>query len=171
MHVIIKEERYDKVFIEKRTEGFDAFKAAVEKYTPEHVSEITGIPARDIVEAARIYAGAKAASILYCMGITQHVTGTDNVKSLANLAMLCGNIGIPGGGVNPLRGQNNVQGACDMGGLPNVFSGYQPVNDPGNISKMEKAWGVTGLSDKPGLTVTEMVPLAHGRIQGHVHHR
>lgn len=161
MHVIIKEALYDKAFVEKRTEGFDALKAAVEKFTPEHVTEITGIPARDIVEAARIYAGAKAASILYCMGITQHITGTDNVKSLANLAMLCGNIGIPGGGVNPLRGQNNVQGACDMGGLPNVFSGYQPVNDPGNISKMEKAWGVTGLSDKPGLTVTEMVPMAH----------
>lgn len=161
MHVIIKEELYDRDFVERRTEGVEALKAAVEKFTPEHVSEITGIPAKDIVEAARIYAGAKAASILYCMGITQHVTGTDNVKSLANLAMLCGNLGIPGGGVNPLRGQNNVQGACDMGGLPNVFSGYQPVTDPAAVSKMEQAWGVTGLSDKAGLTVTEMIPRAH----------
>ncbi len=161
MHVIIKEDLFDKTFVENRTEGFAALKATVEKFTPEHVSEITGIPAKDIVEAARLYAGAKAASILYCMGITQHTTGTDNVKSLANLAMLCGNLGIRGGGVNPLRGQNNVQGACDMGGLPNVFSGYQPVNDPGAISTMEKAWGVKGLSDKPGLAVTEMVPKAH----------
>ncbi len=161
MHVIIKEELYDKSFVENRTEGFEELKAMVEKFTPEYVSEITGIPAKDIVEAARLYAGARAASILYCMGITQHVTGTDNVKCLASLAMLCGNLGNRGGGVNPLRGQNNVQGACDMGGLPNVFSGYQPVNDPGAISKMEKAWGVSGLSDKPGLTVTQMLPKAH----------
>ncbi len=161
MHVIIKEELHDKSFVENRTEGFEELKAMVEKFTPEYVSEITGIPAKDIVEAARLYAGARAASILYCMGITQHVTGTDNVKCLASLAMLCGNLGNRGGGVNPLRGQNNVQGACDMGGLPNVFSGYQPVNDPGAISKMEKAWGVSGLSDKPGLTVTQMLPKAH----------
>lgn len=160
MHVIIKEDLYDKTFVENRTEGFEALKSTVEAFTPEHVSEITGIPAKEIVDAARIYAGAKAAAILYCMGITQHVTGTDNVKSIANLAMLCGNLGIPGGGVNPLRGQNNVQGACDMGGLPNVFSGYQPVSDPGAVSKMEKAWGVTGLSNQPGLTVTNMVPKA-----------
>ncbi len=161
MHVIIKEDLHDKSFVENRTEGFEELKAMVEKFTPEYVSEITGIPAKDIVEAARLYAGARAASILYCMGITQHVTGTDNVKCLASLAMLCGNLGNRGGGVNPLRGQNNVQGACDMGGLPNVFSGYQPVNDPGAISKMEKAWGVSGLSDKPGLTVTQMLPKAH----------
>jgi len=161
MHVIIREELYDKSFVENRTEGFEELKAVVEKFTPEYVSEITGIPAADIEDAARLYAGAKAASILYCMGITQHTTGTDNVKCLASLAMLCGNLGIRGGGVNPLRGQNNVQGACDMGGLPNVYSGYQPVNDPGAQSKMEKAWGITGLSDKPGLTVTEMVPKAH----------
>ena len=106
------------------------------------------------------------------MGITQHTTGTDNVKSLANLAMLCGNVGIRGGGVNPLRGQNNVQGACDMGGLPNVFTGYQTVDDLDAIKKMEEAWGVTGLPDKPGLTVTEMMPKAHERRdQGPVHHR
>ncbi len=161
MHVIIKEGLYDQSFVENRTEGFEEVKAMVEKFTPEHVSTITGIPVKDIIDTARLYAGAKAASLLYCMGITQHVTGTDNVKTLANLAMLCGNLGIRGGGVNPLRGQNNVQGACDMGGLPNVFSGYQPVTDPGAISKMEKAWSTTGLSNKPGLTVTEMLPKAY----------
>ena len=129
MNVIIKENIYDTEFVENRTEGFEAVKQIVEKFSPEYVEEITGIPAQDLIDAARMYAGAKAGSILYCMGITQHSTGTDNVKSLANLAMLCGNLGIEGGGVNPLRGQNNVQGACDMGGLPNVFTGYQPVTN------------------------------------------
>jgi formate dehydrogenase major subunit len=116
---------------------------------------------RQLIKAARLYAKAPAGSILYCMGITQHTTGTDNVKSLANLAMLCGNLGIRGGGVNPLRGQNNVQGACDMGGLPNVLTGYQPVDNLDAIKKMERAWNVTGLPTKPGLKVTEMVPKAH----------
>ncbi len=162
MHVIIKEDLHDKTFVEERTEGFEELKAMVEKFTPEYVEEITGIPAQDIVDAARMYASAEKASILYCMGITQHITGTDNVKSLANLAMLCGNMGIRGGGVNPLRGQNNVQGACDMGGLPNVYTAYQPVNNPDNVAKMEKAWGVTGMSDKVGLKVTDMIPKAHG---------
>ncbi len=161
MHVIIKEDLHDKTFVADRTEGFEELKGMVEKFTPEHVEEITGIPARDLIDAARIYASARNASIVYCMGITQHITGTDNVKSLANLAMLCGNMGIRGGGVNPLRGQNNVQGACDMGGLPNVYTAYQPVNNPDNVAKMEKAWGVTGLSDKVGLKVTEMLPKAH----------
>jgi len=161
MHVIIKENLYDKEFVNARTEGFEQLKAMVEKFTPEYVEGITGIPAQKLMEAARLYAGAKAASIVYCMGITQHISGTDNVKSLANLAMLCGNMGIEGGGVNPLRGQNNVQGACDMGGLPNVFTGYQPVNNADAIKKMEAAWGVTGLSDKIGLKVTEMLPKAH----------
>jgi formate dehydrogenase alpha subunit len=161
MHVIIREELYDKAFIEERTEGFEAMKEAVAAFTPERVEEITGIPAADIETAARMYAQAKAASICYCMGITQHTHGTDNVKSLANLAMLCGHMGKAGGGVNPLRGQNNVQGACDFGGLPNVYSGYQPVTDEGARQKMEKAWGVTGLPDKVGMTVTAMVPKAH----------
>ena len=105
-----------------------------------------------------MFAKAKAGSIVYCMGITQHTVGTDNVKSLANLAMLCGNIGIYGGGVNPLRGQNNVQGACDMGGLPNVFSGYQPVTDAAARQKMEAAWGVAALPDWVGKTMTDMLP-------------
>jgi predicted molibdopterin-dependent oxidoreductase YjgC len=103
-----------------------------------------------------MYAGGKAASILYAMGITQHISGTDNVKCLANLAMLCGNVGVEGGGVNPLRGQNNVQGACDMGGLPNVYTGYQRVTDAAVRERMAKAWGVAALPDRPGLTVMEM---------------
>jgi len=160
MHVIIKEDLLDKEFVEKRTEGFEELKKVVEKYTPEYVEKITSIPKEKLIEAARMYAKAKAAAICYTMGITQHITGTDNVKSLANLAMLCGNLGIPGGGVNPLRGQNNVQGACDMGGLPNVYSGYQPVTNPEIREKMAKAWGVSDLPDKVGLKVTEMVPKA-----------
>ena len=161
MHVIIKEDLHDKAFIEERTEKFDELKAVVDKYTPEHVESITGIPAQQIIDVARLYAKAPAGSILYCMGITQHTSGVDNVKSLANLAMLCGNMGIRGGGVNPLRGQNNVQGACDMGGLPNVLSGYQTVDNLDAIKKMERAWNVTGLPTKPGLKVTEMLPKAH----------
>ena len=117
MNVIISEDLYDKEYVENRTEGFEAMKKVVEKYTPEYAEKITGVPAEDIKTAARIYAEADKASILYTMGITQHTTGVDNVKSCANLAMLCGNVGIEGGGVNPLRGQNNVQGACDMGAL------------------------------------------------------
>ena len=161
MHVIIKEGLHDKKFVEERTRGFEEVKRTVEKFTPEHVEQITGIAADDIVAAARMYAAAERGSILYCMGITQHTTGTDNVKSLANLAMLCGNLGIEGGGVNPLRGQNNVQGACDFGGLPDVYSGYQKVIDPAAREKMEAAWKVEGLPDKPGMKVTAMVPAAH----------
>ena len=161
MHVIIKEDLYDKQFVADRTEGFEDLKKIVEKFTPEYVSQATGISREDIVETARMYATAKAASILYCMGITQHICGTDNVKSLANLAMLCGHMGKPGGGVNPLRGQNNVQGACDMGGLPTVFTAYQPVTNPDAVKKIEQAWGVTGISSSPGLTATEMIPKAH----------
>ncbi len=161
MHVIIAENLQAQEYIQNRTVGFDALKAVVEKYTPDHVEGITGIPARELIEAARLYASAERASILYCMGITQHTTGTDNVKSLANLAMLCGNVGIAGGGVNPLRGQNNVQGACDMGGLPDVFSGYQRVADPNVRQRMADAWKVGGLPENPGLKVTHMFPAAH----------
>jgi len=161
MHVIIKEDLHAKAFIEERTEEFDAMKAVVDKYTPEYVESITGIPAQQLIDAARLYAKAPAGSILYCMGITQHTTGVDNVKSLANLAMLCGNLGIRGGGVNPLRGQNNVQGACDMGGLPNVLTAYQSVDNLDAIQKMEQTWNVTGLPTKVGLKVTEMLPRAH----------
>ncbi len=161
MHVIIKENLHDSEYVENRTEDFEKLKETVETYTPEYVESITGIPAEQLERAARLYAGAKPGSILYCMGITQHTSGTDNVKSLANLAMLCGNVGIEGGGVNPLRGQNNVQGACDLGGLPNVYSGYQNVSDPASRDKMENFWGITDLPDKPGLKATEMIPKAH----------
>jgi formate dehydrogenase major subunit/formate dehydrogenase alpha subunit len=155
MNVIINENLYAKEYVETRTEDFDALKEAIEKYTPEYVEEISGVPAEDLKRAARMYGEAEKASILYAMGITQHTTGTDNVKSCANLAMLCGNVGIEGGGVNPLRGQNNVQGACDMGALPNVFPAYQQVaNDEARV-KFEKAWGVP-LSGTPGLTVTDV---------------
>ena len=167
MNVIIDENLYDQTFVEKRTEGFEELKKVVAKYTPVYVEEITGIPQADLADAARMYAGANAGSICYCMGITQHTSGTDNVKSLANLAMLCGHMGVEGGGVNPLRGQNNVQGACDMGGLPNVFSGYQPVSDPAVVKKMEEAWGISNIPTQPGLTVTKMIPKAHdGELKG-----
>jgi formate dehydrogenase alpha subunit len=161
MHVILKEELHDKDFIANRTENFEELTKTITKYTPEFVEGITGIAADDIIATARFYAAADAGSILYCMGITQHTTGTDNVKSLANLAMLCGHMGKRGGGVNPLRGQNNVQGACDMGGLPNVLTGYQPVTNLDAIQKMEEAWGVSGLPTEPGLPVTKMIPKAH----------
>jgi formate dehydrogenase alpha subunit len=157
MNIIIEEELYDKEFVETRTEGFDQLKSVVSSYTPRAVEKISGIPAHDLETAARMYATADKAMIVYCMGITQHTTGTDNVKSCANLAMLTGHIGRPSTGVNPLRGQNNVQGACDMGALPNVYSGYQPVIDPAIKKKFEDAWGVQGLDDKAGLTITDMI--------------
>jgi len=156
MHVILREGLEDRDYIDERTEGFEDLRKVVEGYTPQRVEEITGIPARDLVMAARLYGKAKAGSILYAMGITQHTTGTDNVKSLANLAMLCGNVGIPNAGVNPLRGQNNVQGACDMGGLPNVYSGYQSVTDPEVRARMAVHWRVGALPDRPGRTLTDM---------------
>lgn len=159
-HVIIKEGLHDQAFVAARTEGFAEMKAVVEKYTPAYTSEITGVSAEDIQAAARIYATSKPAAILYSMGITQHACGHDTVMAIANLAMLCGNLGVEGGGVNPLRGQNNVQGSCDMGGLPDVFPGYQKVADSAARAKVEKAWGKT-LSDKPGLTVVEMMNAAH----------
>jgi formate dehydrogenase alpha subunit len=166
MHVIIQEKLHDQAYIAARTENFEALQENVAKYTPENVERISGVPAADLRRAARLYGSARAGAIVYAMGITQHITGTDNVKSLANLAMLCGNVGIRGGGVNPLRGQNNVQGACDMGGLPNVFSGYQPVTDPDRRWKMEAAWGVRNLPDWVGLTMTEMLPaIPEGRIK------
>ncbi len=159
-NVIVSEGLEDRDFIAARTEGFEEFRKAVAEYTPERVEELSGIPAADLAAAARLYAAAERASIVYCMGITQHTTGTDNVLALANLAMLTGNIGKPCAGVNPLRGQNNVQGACDMGGLPNVYPGYQRVNDEETAAKFEAAWGVEGLPRQPGLTVVEMTDLA-----------
>ena len=161
MHVILAEGLEDKTFIAERTEDFELLAKAVEPYTPELGEKISGVPADDIRKAARMYAQAETASIVYSMGITQHTTGTDNVMSLANLAMLTGNIGRPGTGVNPLRGQNNVQGACDLGALPNVYPGYQKVDDPEVQAKFEAAWSVAdGLDPKPGLTLVEMINAA-----------
>jgi formate dehydrogenase major subunit len=159
LNVILKEGWYDRKFVEERTEGFKEFQKVVERYTPESVEKITGVPAQDIRKIADLYARSESSSIIYAMGITQHITGVDNVKSLANLAMLCGQIGRESTGVNPLRGQNNVQGACDMGGLPNVYPGYQSVSDSQMAEKFEKAWGAK-LSTKPGMTVTEMLKAA-----------
>jgi len=159
MNVILKEGWHDHKFVEERTEGFKEFRKVVETYTPENVEKITGVKAEDIKKMAEAYARSGSSSIIYAMGITQHITGVDNVKSLANLAMLCGMIGRESTGVNPLRGQNNVQGACDMGGLPNVYPGYQSVSDVQIAEKFEKAWKVK-LPAKPGLTVTEMLKAA-----------
>jgi formate dehydrogenase alpha subunit len=159
MNVIIDEGLFDREFVEARTEGFSELVKSLDRCTPEWASEVTGIPAGEIAAAAHLFASAPKASIVYCMGITQHVSGTDNVKALANLAMLTGNVGRPSTGVNPLRGQNNVQGACDMGGLPNVYPGYQRVDDGPAAEKFEKAWG-RPLSRKPGLTLMEMMDAA-----------
>jgi formate dehydrogenase alpha subunit len=159
MHIILKKGWQDQGFIDERTENFEAVKVAIEGYTPEKVAEITGVGVADLERAAEYYATAESATILYTMGITQHTTGVDNVKSLANLAMVTGNMGRESTGVNPLRGQNNVQGACDLGGLPNVYPGYQAVIDQSVHQKFEEAWGAQ-LSDKIGLTVTEMLPAA-----------
>jgi formate dehydrogenase alpha subunit len=158
MHIIIDNNWHDREYISQRTEGFDEFKEKVESYTPERVQSITGVAASDLKHMARLYATNSPASLLYAMGITQHTSGVDNVKSCCNLALLCGNVGVHGGGVNPLRGQNNVQGACDMGGLPNVFPGYQPVNDDSIRQKFATAWG-TELPERAGYTVTEMVQM------------
>jgi formate dehydrogenase alpha subunit len=162
MHVIVKEGLYDKAFVDERCEGFDALAEKLSEYTPEVVAEICGIDSPErITEAARMLAGCKPMALYYSMGITQFVSGVNGVKSTANLQMLLGNLGVPGGGVNPLRGQNNVQGACDMGALNNVYPAYQPVGSQENKAKFEAAWGVSGLSDKPGLTLVEMMNGAH----------
>jgi len=160
MNVIINEDLEDRKFIEERTEGFEEMAKTVRKYTPENVENVTGIPKKDLIEAARTYAKADRASIIYSMGITQHTTGVNNVRSCANLAMLTGNVGKPSTGVNPLRGQVNVQGACDLGALPNVYCGYQSVTDEKIREKFEKAWK-TKLSAKLGLTVVEMINEAY----------
>ncbi|MCX7912015.1 MAG: formate dehydrogenase subunit alpha [Dehalococcoidales bacterium] len=159
MHGLLKEGLEKQDFIRERTVGFEEVARTVAKYTPELAEEITGVPKDDIVRAARLFATAGRAAILYGMGITQHITGTDNVRCIANLLMMTGNIGCEGAGFSPLRGQNNVQGACDMGALPNVLPGYQPVADAKAREKFEKAWNCR-IKDKPGLQVTEMINAA-----------
>jgi formate dehydrogenase alpha subunit len=156
MQVILSEGLWDRDFVQERTEGLEEMRPVLAKYSPEYTAAITGVPAQDIRRAARMLAEAKPASLLYAMGITQHTSGHQNVLACANLQMLLGNMGVPGGGVNPLRGQNNVQGACDMGGLPNVFTGYQAVTNQASRDKFEQAWGVP-LSGAIGTTVVHLV--------------
>jgi formate dehydrogenase major subunit/formate dehydrogenase alpha subunit len=182
MYILLEKGWQDQKFIEERTEGFEEFKATVMNYPPEKVSEITGVAVEQLYQAAEIMASHKPMAVMWAMGITQHISGVRNVMTLANLQMLLGNMGIPGGGVNPLRGQNNVQGACDMGGLPDVFPAYQPVTSAQAIEKFSRAWGTyeraTGkegeteesfifhLSPTVGMTVTEMMPgILEGKIR------
>jgi formate dehydrogenase alpha subunit len=155
IRVIIDEGWYDQAFIEEHCEGFDALQDSLSPFTASFVQEITGVPWLQIVEAARMFSNSKPASIFYAMGITQHTHGTDNVMAVANLALLTGSIGKRSTGVNPLRGQNNVQGACDMGALPNVYPGYQKVDNPEIQRKFEDRWK-TSLSAEPGLTHVEI---------------
>lgn len=165
MKIIVDEGLMDTSFIEARCENFDTYRESLNNYKLNMVESITGVPGEKVKAAARLYATSGPASILYTMGITQHTHGTDNVMALANLAMLTGNIGKPGTGVNPLRGQNNVQGACDMGALPNVYPGYQSVADERIKEKFETAWEAE-LDPKPGKTLTEILPAAHeGQIK------
>lgn len=165
MHVILSEALQDTKFISRRTENFKEFEKTILNYKLEKVERITEVPSYKIIDAARIYARARKAMIVYSMGITQHTTGTDCVFSIANLAMLTGNIGYECTGVNPLRGQNNVQGACDMGALPNFYSGYQPVSDVKMKLKFENAWKCE-LSAQPGLTLIEQIDaIKDGKIK------
>jgi len=184
MHLILANGWEDQSFIAERTEGFAEFKAVVDQYPAERAAAITGVPAEQLRQAAEILALNKPMAVIWAMGITQHIVGVRNVMNLANLQMLLGNLGLPGGGVNPLRGQNNVQGACDMGGLPNVYPGYQPVTAAAVREKFAKAWGMLKeegsrnkgegnnapasclLPDQIGLTVTEMIPAAgEGKVK------
>jgi len=165
MYIIFEKGWEDKTFIEERTENFDEFKSTVMNYPPDAVAKTTNVPVEKLYEAAEILAKNSPMAVIWAMGITQHIVGVRNVMDLANLQMLLGNMGKAGGGVNPLRGQNNVQGACDMGGLPNVYTAYQPVTSDEVHAKFEKAWGTTS-NTKVGLTVTEMVP---GILEGKTH--
>ena len=166
MNVIISEGLQDQKYIDERTEGYEALCGVVKDYTPEVVAEICNIDAEELKKAARLYAKADKAGIYYAMGVTQHSTGTEGVMGTSNLALLCGKIGKYGCGVNPLRGQNNVQGACDMGCLPTDFPAYQKVFNDAAREKFERAWGVR-LSGKPGLTVTEIMnAVEEGKVRG-----
>ena len=166
MNIFINEGLIDEEFIKNRTEGFEELAEIVKDYTPEKVAEICHIDAEDLKAAARMYAKAEKAPIIYCLGVTEHSTGTEGVMSMSNMAMMVGKLGKPGCGVNPLRGQNNVQGACDMGALPEKFPGYQNVADEAVMAKFEKAWGIE-LNHNPGLKATEVLPAAiEGKIKG-----
>jgi predicted molibdopterin-dependent oxidoreductase YjgC len=155
--VVVSEELFDQGFIHARTEGFDAYAASLSGFTPEWAEEITGVPADDIRSAARMYARAEAGAVYWGMGISQSTHGTDNTLAIANLALMCGHLGKPGTGLNPLRGQNNVQGCSDSGGLPNVYTAYQRVDDDDIRQRFTQAWNRGELPAEPGLTVTELV--------------
>ena len=157
MNVLITENLYDKDFVENRCDNFEAFKAKIMEYPVKRAAEISGVDAETIRKVAHLLAAVKPAMLCYTLGITEHTTGKDNVLSTANLQLLLGNMGVPSGGVNPLRGQNNVQGACDMGALPNVFPGYQRVIDPAAREKFTKAWNVEKLPDKNGMMMPNMM--------------
>jgi formate dehydrogenase major subunit/formate dehydrogenase alpha subunit len=161
-HVLIAEEGVDRAFVDAKTEGFEAFAASVREATPERAEIVTGVPAPDIRRAARLLAEHRPGALLYAMGVTQHTCGTANAHACVNLQLLLGNFGVPGAGVNPLRGQNNVQGACDVGALPDLLPGYQPLGDAAARARVEAAWGVT-LPASPGLTVTEQLDAAASR--------
>ena len=158
-HVIVREGWHDRDFIERHCEGWEAYRDSLAEFPPERVEALSGVAAADLEAIARLYATGGTAAIYYGMGITQSTHGVDNVRAVSNLALITGNLGIPGGGVNPLRGQSNVQGACDMGALPNVFPGYQPVTDPAVRARFAAAWGAdpAALDPEPGLAVTDMV--------------
>lgn len=165
MHVIVAEGLHDKSYIAERTEGFEELAPVLEEYTPERTSEITGVPADTIRRMAELYAGNRPAALCYAMGITQFTSGVDRVKTCCNLALLTGNIGLAGGGINPLRGQNNVQGACDMGALPDVLPGYQKAAAEAVREKFSGAWG-TPVPSSRGLTISEIIPaILEGRIR------
>jgi formate dehydrogenase alpha subunit len=167
MQVILREGLEDRAFIASRTENFAALQQEVAAWTPERAAAVTGLDPGQIEAAARLFARAEKAMVVYSMGITQHSHGVDNVRAIANLALLTGNLGRPGTGVNPLRGQNNVQGGCDMGALPDVFSGYQKVSDPALRAKFAAAWGVERLPETAGLKATEaMNRAAAGAMKG-----
>ncbi len=157
MNVLIEEDLYDKKFVGSCTMGFDELKKKVAEYPPERAAEICGISPDMIRDVARRAASIKPLMVCYTLGITEHTCGRNNVVSIANLQMLLGNMGVECGGVNPLRGQNNVQGACDMGALPNVYPGYQPVINEAARKKFEQAWGVEKLPDKVGLMIPQMM--------------
>ena len=166
MHEIIRNEWHDRYFIDNHTEGFDHLKETVSMYTPEYASAICGLSADEIRELASILGTAEKVGLFYTLGITEHITGTDNVRTCANLQMLLGNIGIESAGVNPLRGQNNVQGACDMGVLPDVYTAYQKASNQGTREKFEKAWGIAKLPDTEGTKMPAMFDgIAHGDIK------
>jgi formate dehydrogenase major subunit len=158
--VLLDEGFADQTFLNDRTEGLAELTEALRDYPPERVEEISGVPASELRRAARLYGEARCASIVYGLGVTEHSHGTDGVRTLANLALLTGQVGTPhGGGVNPLRGQNNVQGASDMGALPDLLPGYQRLTDDEAVARVEREWGVS-LNRKPGLRILDMFAAA-----------